>query len=176
MPSQKNKGARGSQKETQTTKKNNSFFDSYLSDMRKDGKVDDVYVSRVIRNLGNGRVEVFYLEEDGKAKTEKAYIRGLFRGKGKHSVDIGVNSVLLVADTGISGPAQYEVMCLLSHAQIRDLRKVVSLDDRLTNGESTDADELIKNEAATSGFDFVAEEETAMGDDDEESSVNVDAI
>lgn len=175
-PPQKNSGARGSQRETPTTKKNNSFFDAYMSDMRKDGKVDDVYVGRVIRILGNGRVEVFYVGPHG-ARTEKAYIRGLFRGKGKHSVDIEVNSVVLVADTGIAGAAQYEIMCMLSRDHIRELRKVTSLDPRILNFEATDGDALVKDKTDDmGGFEFDTGEAEVKFADDEENEIDVDAI
>lgn len=176
MPSQKNKGNRGSQSETPTTKKNNAFFDAYMSDVKKEGKVADVYVARVIRNVGNGRVEVFYAGPRG-ARTEMAYIRGLFRGKGKHSVDIGVNSIVLVADTGISGSAQFEIMCLLSPDHIRELRKAVDLDSRILNFEATDGEELLKNEKVDiGGFDFIGGDDDTNFADDEEDEIDVDAI
>jgi len=176
MPGQKNKGNRGSQSETPTTKKNNAFFSDYMSDLRKEGKVDDVYVGRVIRNVGNGRVEVFYASPHG-ARTENAYIRGLFRGKGKHSVNIEVNSIVLLADTGISGAAQYEIMCMLSRDHIRELRKAVDLDPRILNFEMTDGDELVKNDGNDmGGFEFdTGGDETKFADDDSDE-VDVDAI
>lgn len=168
MPGQKNKGNRGSQNETPTTKKNNTFFNDYLSDLRKDGRVDDIYVARVVRTLGNGRVEAFYVDPTG-ARTENAYIRGLFRGKGKHSVNIDVNSIVLLADTRISGTAQFEIMCMLSRDHIRELRKVVDLDPRILNFEMTDGDELIKNDGThAGGFEFDAGEE--------EDEVDIDAV
>lgn len=158
-PPQKNSGARGSQRETKTTHKNNSFFEAYMSDLRKTGIVNDVHISRVLRNLGNGRVEVFYIDDKKKACLEKAYIRGLFRGKGKHSVNIDVNSIVLVADSGISGAAQYEIMALLSPEHVRELRKVVEPDPRILNLDCTDSAALVKNEATESGgFEFTEEE------------------
>ena len=154
MPSQKNSGNRGSQRVTPILKKNNSFFDAYMSDVRKDGKVDDVHVGRIIRKLGNGRMEVFYTIGD-RGQIVNASIRGLFRGKGKHSVDMDVNSVVIVSDSGIAGPSQFEIVCLLSLDQIRDLQKVVKLDRRILTFEVTDGVELIKDEVNVGGFDFV---------------------
>lgn len=159
MPSQKKSGERGSQRQTGTSKKNNSFFDAYLNDIRTDGHVDNVYVGRVIRNMGNGRVEVFYAGEH-TARVVLATIRGLFRGKGKHSVTIGVNSIVLIADSGVSGPAQFEIMCLLSPDHIREVRKVVPLDNRILSFETTDETELMKGEVAdVGGFDIGGEED-----------------
>lgn len=181
-PSQKNSGTRGAQRETPTTKKNNSFFDAYMSDIRNEGKdgkgVDDIYPARVIRVLGNGRVEVFFIGTHGGACTEKAYIRGLFRGKGKHSVNIEVNSVVLIADTKIPGGAQYEIMCMLSRDHIRELRKAVTLDPRILNFEATDGESLVKNTVdELCGFDFHASEDVKFKDEDEdEAEIDVDAI
>lgn len=172
MPTHKMSGERGSQRETPTTKKNNAFFDAYMSDLRKDGTVKDVHVARVIRNVGNGRVDVFYIG-DQMARVEKAYIRGLFRGKGKHSVNIDVNSIVLVADSGISGAAQYEIMAMLSPVQIRELRKVAEPDPRVLNFEATDGNELVKNDGVEAGgYDFHLEVEPKA--DDEE--VDIDHI
>lgn len=165
MPTQKMSGERGSQRETPTTKKNNAFFEAYMSDLRKDGSVKDIYVARVIRNVGNGRVDVFYIG-DHMARVEKAYIRGLFRGKGKHSVNIDVNSIVLVADSGISGAAQFEIMALLSPVQIRELRKVAEPDPRVLNFDTTDGDDLVKNEGVEAGgYDFHLAVEEPKEDD-----------
>lgn len=177
MPhSQKNSGKRGAERETPTTKKNNSFFDDYMSDVRKDGEVADIYPARVIRDVGNGRVEVFFVGTNGAAYTEKAYIRGIFRGKGKHSVNIEKNSIVLIADTNIPGAARYEIMCMLSRDHIRELRKAVTLDPRILNFEETDGEALLKDTIGDmGGFEFDAAEELKMGDDDE-AEIDVDAI
>jgi hypothetical protein len=176
-PSQKNTGKRGAERETPTTKKNNSFFEAFMSDIKKEGTVEDVYPARVIRNVGNGRVEVFFIGTHGAGVVEKAYIRGLFRGKGKHSVNIEVNSVVLVADTKIPGGAQYEIMCMLSRDHIRDLRRVMTLDDRILNFEATDGDALVNNEVdQLCGFDFTGGGEAVPDEDDEEAEIDVDAI
>lgn len=165
MPTQKMSGERGSQRETPTTKKNNAFFDAYMSDLRTEGTVKDIYVARVIRNVGNGRVDVFYIG-DQMARVEKAYIRGLFRGKGKHSINIDVNSIVLIADSGISGAAQFEIMALLSPLQIRELRKVAEPDPRVLNFDATDGDDLVKNEGVEAGgYDFHLAVEEPKEDD-----------
>jgi hypothetical protein len=182
MPPKKS-GKRHQQGESKTSKKNNAFFDDYISDLRKDGKVDDIYISRVIRVLGNGLVSVFYISKSG-AYVVKAYIRGVFRGKGKHSVDISDNSIVLIADTGISGPAQFEIMALLSPEHISELRKVTEIDPRIVKSKSTDGDDLIKNKADPDddcGFEFTNEEQVEVhvaevGEQESDDEVDVDAI
>ena len=180
MPPKKS-GKRHQQGESKTTKKNNSFFDDYLSDMKDDGKVDDIHVGRVIRMLGNGLVSVFYV--DKTANVVKAYIRGLFRGKGKHSVEISENSIVLIADTGISGPAQFEIMALLSPEHINVLRKVADVDPRIIKSKTVDGDALIKNKTDADeecGFEFTNEEPDVkveeVGEPDKDDEVDVDAI
>ena len=175
MPSQKKSGNRGSQRESPISKKNDSFFDAYLSDLRKDGAVEDVYVARVLRKYGNGRMELLYVN-DGVASIVNAHIRGLFRGKGKHSVNIDVGAIVLVVDTGMPGGTQYEIDCLLSPDQIYALRKATVLDARILAVE-TDEAELMKGEKIDmGGFDIVGGGDS---DDDEqgvEAEVDIDRI
>jgi len=150
-------------------KKNNTFFDTYLSDLKKDGSVEDVFVGRILKTLGNGRMDVFYVDGD-TARTTKATIRGLFRGKGKHSVGMGTNSIVLIADSGIHGASQYEIVCLLSADQIRDLRKFVELDHRILAMGVTDDAVLISNTLKEGdGIEFI-------GVAEEEEDVDVDTI
>ena len=176
MPSQKKSGNRGSQRESRISKKNDSFFAAYLSDLRKDGAVEDVYVARVLRRYGNGRMELLYVK-DSIANIVNAHIRGLFKGKGKHSVNIDVGSIVLVVDTGMPGGTQYEIDCLLSPDQIYALRKATVLDARILAVE-TDEAELMKGERPDmGGFDFVGG--GGDSDDDEqgvEAEVDIDRI
>lgn len=179
MPSQKNSGNRGSQGESPILKKNNAFFDAYINDIRKEGSVNDVYVGRILRKMGNGRMEVFYVK-NGVASLVNTLIRGLFRGKGKHSVDMGVNSVVLIADSGIAGAAQFEIVCLLSPDQIRELRKVTVVDKRILQFEVTDNAELMSGITDLGGFDFIGGSDAADDgvklDDDKDAEIDVDAI
>lgn len=153
MPGKKS-GNRGAAHETNTSKKNNGFFEKYLSDVRMEGPVKDVYPGRVVRNMGNGRMEVFYTDQYGSPGLANALIRGLFRGKGKHSVNIHVNSVVLIASSGIGGAAQFEIMCLLSPKQITELRRTIDLDARILAFETTDEEALIKGDIQEGGIEF----------------------
>lgn len=168
-----NKNNRGPTRETGSSKKNNSFFEKYLSDLRMEGRVKDVYPGRVVRNLGNGRMEVFYTDYGGAPCLANALIRGLFRGKGKHSVGIRVNSVVLVADSGIGGSCQFEIMACLSYKQISEMKRVCDLDSRITAYDNTDEAALLKGETDEGGFD-IREEVADKSDDDGE--VDVDNI
>lgn len=172
MPGKKNN--RGPTRETGSSKKNNAFFEKYLSDLRMEGSVKDVHVGRVVRNLGNGRMEVFYTDNSGSPCLANALIRGLFRGKGKHSVGIRVNSIVLVADSGIGGSCQFEIMACLSYKQVSEVQRSCYLDSRITAYDNTDENALLKGETAEGGF--VIRDDDADKSDDEDEELDIDNI
>lgn len=131
MPPQKNTGNKAAKRETGVSVKNRKFIQSFLDDIRKDGNVADVYVSRIIRKMGNGRVEAFFVDAKKQPRTVQAVIRGSFRGKGKRSVWIEDNAIVMIADSGIGGSAEFEVVAVLSPEQLRDLRKETEIDPRV---------------------------------------------
>ncbi len=161
MPPQKNSGNRGSKKEAAVTSKNNRFVQALLEDARKDGNVQDIYIARILKKMGNGRMEAFYIDSDGRPQTRQTLIRGSFRGKGKRGVWIDIGSVVVMADSGIPGSAEFEIMAVLSNDQIRDLRKEMDIDPRILAIDNTDVDALKKN--ASSG-DFIFEDDAPKDD------------
>jgi hypothetical protein len=126
---------------------------------------ENIYVGRVRRKLGNGRVEVEYAikkreviaDRDGdvledkdsyQLQTGQAIIRGTFRGRSKRAVWIEVNSPVLVEDSGLG---IMEIKALLTRDQLKDLAKEiyihpVILSDQGTGAEGGDAFEFT-NEA-----------------------------
>jgi len=126
---------------------------------------ENIYVGRVRRKLGNGRVEVEYAikkreviaDRDGdvledkdsyQLQTGQAIIRGTFRGRSKRAVWIEVNSPVLVEDSGLG---IMEIKALLTRDQLKDLAKEiyihpVILSDQGTGAEDGDAFEFT-NEA-----------------------------
>lgn len=181
MPSHKKSGVRGSQRETSTTKKNNKFFEMYMYDLKKDGKVDDVYIARVTKMVGDGRVEVFYVDDHGSANLVKAYIRGIFRGKGKHSVELDVNTIVMIADTNIPGAAQYEIMCKLDWAHVNQIEQQKKIDARILYTGEVDGKDLLMNKIDEEGGIRFSEDADEGGvkvklDEDDDDEINVDAI
>jgi hypothetical protein len=153
MPPQKNSGNRGSKRESGVSTKNRRFIGNLLDDLRTEGKCEDVYIARVTKKLGNGRVEVFYTQKNPKTNEHRAYtqialIRGSFRGKGKHSVWIDTGSVVAVADTGVG---LLEIMAVLTREQLRDISKEIELDSRVLNGDNV---ETKSGETYDPGFEF----------------------
>jgi hypothetical protein len=178
MPPQKNSNKRGSRLAAGALKKCNRFFDDYLSDLRTDGKVDDMYVGRIIADFGNRLMNVFYCTETG-ARIDKCCIRGLYRGKAKKTVTFEANTIVLIADTHVPGPSQFKIMALLSSDQVSELRKVKEIDSRVLNLEVSDTAELMKDESIViGGFDFMggATSNDLDEDDDDDDEVDVDAI
>lgn len=99
----------------------------------------NIYVGRVERKLGNGRVEVRYsvkrrdviTDRDGEVledkdsyeiKSGQAIIRGTFRGRSKRAVWIEVNSPVLIEDSGLG---IMEIKALLTREQLKDLSKEI---------------------------------------------------
>lgn len=168
MPPQKNSGAKASKRVSGVQAKNARFIQSFMGDIRKEGKADDVYVARVIARLGNGRMEVFYMDASSRPQTVQAVIRGSFRGKGKRSVWIDIGTIVVIADSGIAGSAEFEIMAILSADEIRDLRKEIEIDARIFELDNRDK-EMLKSERQTvsDGFEFEKAEE--LEDDDIEN-------
>jgi hypothetical protein len=167
MPPQKNNGNKGAKRETGVSMKNKRFIQSFMDDIRKEGSVDDVYISRILKKMGNGRVEAFYVGADNRPRTVQAVIRGSFRGKGKRSVWIEDNAIVMIADSGIGGSAEFEVVAVLSPEQLRDLRKDTSIDPRVVAFDIVDTEVLMSDKPLTDdgGFEFEIPEEEVNVDD-----------
>lgn len=147
MPPQKNSGNKKGKRETNVSVKNRQFVADLIYDLRKSNQVEDVYLGRVVRKLGNGRVEVFYVakeiektfdhegndivKESYKSYEKQATIKGSFRGKGKHSVWIDVGTPVVLLDSGLN---LFTIIAVLSREQLQDISKEVYLDPRVLNG------------------------------------------
>lgn len=134
-----------------------------MSDLRQNNHVEDVYLGRVIRKLGNGRVEVFYVAKE-KEKTfdhegnevekevyksyeKQAIIKGSFRGRGKHSVWIDVGTAVAVADVGLGN---ITVVAVLTREQLNDIAATSHVDERIlkegTDGKDQEGDAIVFDE------------------------------
>ena len=135
MQPQKNSGNRGAKRDSGLSSKNHRFIQDLFHDLRNEGTIDDVFVGRVIKKLGNGRMEVFYIEDD-TAKQTQSLIRGSFRGRGKRSVWIDVGSFVVIAKTGVGGSLAFEIMGVLTSSQMKDLEDENLIDSRVAHPES----------------------------------------
>jgi hypothetical protein len=168
MPPQKNSGNKGAKRETGASSKNRRFVQNFLEDLRAEGVVADVHIARIIRKMGNGRMEVFYVDnakKTAKGAVTQAKIPGKFSGRGKHSVWIDVGTFVAVADSGISGSAEFEIVAVFSPDQMRDISKEFDVDPRILAVDITDATQLtsrsMQKAELTSGYEFdvIAEED-----------------
>lgn len=166
MPPQKNSGNRGAKRDTNASIKNRRFVQDFLSDIRADGNVENVFVGRVTHKMGNGRMEVMY-SDNKMYKNTQAVIRGSFRGKARHSLWIEIGTFVAIADTGLAGSSAFEIVAVLKPDQMRDIVKELGIDDRILDPSKTDMDtQFVTGHENTGGFEFA----------DEEEEVNIDTI
>lgn len=147
MPPQKNSGNKKAKRETGISIKNRRFVADMLADYRREGRIQDVYIGRVTRKLGNGRVEVFYVARETEktfnkngeeiekevcnAYEKQASIKGSFRGRGKHSVWIDVGTAVAISNNGLN---MYEICAVITRDQLKDIAKEIYVDERVLVG------------------------------------------
>ena len=176
MPPQKNTGNRGAKKETGVSAKNRRFKQNFLDDLRKEGEVANVHIARILRRMGDGRMEVFFVEKVGvnsetRGKVSQAVIRGSFRGRGKHSVWIDVGSFVAIAETGVSGSAALEIVAVFAPDEMRDIASEFDVDARVLAVDNVDGKQLLASKGGLAndvGFEF--------GTIDEEGELDIDDI
>ena len=161
---------------------NRCFIDDLLDDIRNGEVITDVHVARVTKRMGCGRMEVFYMEEvvDEKKRDdwltgEKTVIRkveervvqqiipmrGGLRGKGKKTVWVDLDSLVMVADTGLAGTT-HEIVAVFSPEQVARLRKLrPDMDGRYFLKGTTDT-----SSKEDGGFEFEEEKEDGEVDVD----------
>jgi hypothetical protein len=147
-------------------KHNRCLIDDLLDDIRNDEKLSDIHIARVTKRMGNGRMEVIYFEATGSGPRVVQQIvpmRGGLKGRAKKTVWVDIDSLVMIAATGLAGTS-HEIVAVFLPEQIARLRKMnPALDERLflkSGGES---------DVAEGGFEF---EDVK----DESAEVNVDNI
>lgn len=145
--------------------KNTRLIEDLFADMRIEDIVAGVHVGRVTRKFGNGRFEVFIVEQLATGPTSRtlnAPLAGRMRGKGKKDVWVDVDTLVILGSTDMGGSLEYEIIGMIPRERTRDLRTLrPDLDARIFATTSTAADD-----------DCVIFEKN----DDEDKEVNIDAI
>lgn len=90
------KGQRNS--EGSKARNNRCLIDAYLEDIRDSGSTKGVFVGRVLKRMGSGRMQVLF---DGREQI--VVMRGGLRGKAKKTVWVDIDSLVLIAETGLGG-------------------------------------------------------------------------
>ena len=181
MPPQKNSGNKGAKRETNASAKNRRFIQNFVDDLRTEGGVENVHIGRVLRRLGDGRMEVFYTEKvkgnDSKGVVSQAVIRGSFRGRGKHSVWIDVGSFVAIAETGVAGSSSLEIVAVLTHDQMRDIERHMEIDTRILAVDATDSSQLTSSKMTLNHeIGYVFDSSTANKEEDDEDDIDIDGI
>jgi hypothetical protein len=174
MPPQKNAGNRSAKKESGISAKNRRFKQDFLHDLRAEGGVENVYIARVLRKMGDGRMEVFYVKPVGKSGetrgvVDQAVIRGSFRGRGKRSVWIDIGTFTAVAETGLGGSIGLEIIGVFSPDEMREISQEFDVDARVLAVDSNDGAQLLASKMTTNtetGYDFDAIKEEDLEIDD----------
>lgn len=147
--------------EGNTAKKNRIFVENFISDMRTEGKCDGVFVGRVLAKMGDGRMNVFFLDED-RPTSLIVPIKGSLRGRGKSQAHIDTGSVVLLVETGLSGALSHEIVAVVQPDVVPILSKAMTLDARILAKDVTDVKELSRKIEEQGGFVFDGE----VDDDD----------
>jgi hypothetical protein len=149
---------------------NREFIDDLLDDYKKNEKTDGVFVGRVLRRMGCGRMEVFYMvkknaddEEDDRLEPVQQIMpmRGGLRGKAKKTVWVDIDSLVMIAETGLGGTT-HEIIAVFSVDQVARYRKIFpKADERLflKNG-------ITETEEEAGGITFATEEGAEIDVDD----------
>lgn len=159
------KGHKSQKAEDPKAVKNRRLVDDWVSDtsdldkVRISGKPcelmpEGTMLGRVIKRLGNGRMEVFAQGANKSVHTLNVPMRGGLTGRAKKSVWVDVNKLVLIAETGLAG-ASHEIVAVLETMHI-DAIKQFGLDPRFFAVSDTTEEDA--------GFEFA------------ESDVDVDAI
>jgi hypothetical protein len=119
---------------------NREFIDDLLDDYRNKQDTSGVYVGRVLRRMGCGRMEVFYMVKKKADKFEKEReeavqqimpMRGGLRGKAKKTVWVDIDSLVMIAETGLAGTT-HEIIAVFSPEQVAKYRNLFpDADERL---------------------------------------------
>ena len=133
------KHKKGSNSESSTSKKTKRMFENILSDLQ-DEEIDGVHFGRVVRKLGEGRMEVMFIANE-RLETVRAPMKGSIRGRGKKDAWVDVGSYVVLNETGLTGSMSHEIVMPLSPVQVAHLRKEGAMDERLFEKTSTEGGE-----------------------------------
>jgi hypothetical protein len=104
---------------------NRCLVDALLDDLRNGESTKGVYVGRVLKRMGSGRMQVFYTGPNGGVE-QIMPMRGGLRGKGKKSVWVDIDSIVMICETGLAGTT-HEIVAVFTESQIAGYKKFVQM-------------------------------------------------
>lgn len=130
-----------------------------LKQLRKDEKLDDeIYVARVIKTLGNARIEIVY-SHDEKVFVAQAKIPGRFTGRAKKSMMVSPGTFILVAKTGVVGPLSLEMAAIVSREELAKIQELIPVHANVTSVVTDTSDLQTRTTAKEDGFVFEGQDE-----------------
>ena len=141
--------------------KSDGMIESYIYDLKHPKKGEEpaeVYVARVIKNLGNARIQVVYSHND-KVLVEQAKIPGRFTGRAKKTMMVDSGVFILVAKTGVVGALALEMIAIVSREDIAEIEKHTVIHPNVTSLVTDESDLLTRTTAHEGGFEFEGREE-----------------
>lgn len=143
-------------------RKSDNLVSDYIYDLKKlktGEKLDDeVYVARVIKTLGNARIEVVYSHGE-KVFVAQAKIPGRFTGRARKSMLVSPGTFLLVAKTGVVGALALEMVAIVSRDELLKIQELIPVHANVTS-DVTDTGELqTRTTAKEDGYVFEGREE-----------------
>ena len=130
-----NKAKGRANSESERSKKNGRLVEDLVFDLKVRDALEGVHIGRVTRKFGNGRFEVFIVEDLKTGPSPRllnAPLAGRMRGRGKKDVWVDIDTVVILGTTEMGGSLEFEIIGTISPDRIRDIRKVrPDLDARL---------------------------------------------
>jgi hypothetical protein len=143
-------------------RKSDGVVSDYIYDLKqlKTGEVidDEIYVARVIKTLGNARIEVVY-SHDEKVFVGQAKIPGRFTGRAKKTMMVSPGAFILVAKTGVIGALALEMMAIVSREELAKIEELVPVHSNVTSAVTDTADLQTRTTAKDDGFVFEGHED-----------------
>lgn len=140
--------------------KSDNLVADYIYDLKttkKDEAADEVYVARVIKMLGNARIQVVYSPHKDKVIVAQAKIPGRFTGRAKRDMMVSPGTFVLISDTGVVGSLALEMAAIVTRDELLKIQDLTILHPNVVS-VVTDAEELSTRVVAAgddAGFDFL---------------------
>jgi len=143
-------------------RKSDDMVSNYIYDLKNSKKggepMDEIYVARVIKTLGNARIEVVYSHGE-KVFVGQAKIPGRFTGRAKRTMMVAPGTFLLVAKTGVIGALALEMVAIVSREELAKIQELIPVHSNVTS-VVTDIEELqTRTTAKDDGFVFEGRED-----------------